>query len=172
MEQQLRQFQQDRQSQRQKTKTHKEKVSEALTAKEEGLEDIRKVRKEEIEEAMQELEQTLRSQHDKQYKDKGDTLEKEVKEKFEKEFEEQQKARRKAEEEADEEPPPKKPKVEKGKLKSEIIQENLDDLPKKLDKLTEAKSEMVWLLKQVIKADMKRKMAIMKQNKLAAAKSS
>ena len=126
-----------------------------------------------------EIEKRMRAQHEKKCKEQDESLRKEVAEKNEKEFEEQQKKKKLEEEEtkseeedvkSTEEPESKKQKLEKGKLKSEEIQEQLDEVPKKLDKLTEAKSEMVWLLKQVIKADTKRKMEVMKKRKMGGMK--
>lgn len=177
--QQLQQLQQDQQSQSEKVDALKKKLAASRAAKEQGLADIRSVREEEIEDAMKEIEKRMRAQHEKKCKEQDENLRKEVAEKIEKEFEEQQKKKKLEEEEtkseeedvkSTEEPESKKQKLEKGKLKSEEIQEQLDEVPKKLDKLTEAKSEMVWLLKQVIKADTKRKMEVMKKRKMGAMK--
>ena len=61
---------------------------------------------------------------------------------------------------------PKLTKTEPDRTKSQAVETKIKDLKVKLEKLAHQKTEMVWLLKQVIKADTKRKMQLMKQKKL------
>ena len=170
--QQLIRVQQDRLQQTQKIKTLTKKLATTMASAKFQLEQMRQTRQMEIDEAMQALEDNLKSVYEQKLKEQTQTLEQQIAETFHVEFAEQEK-KRKHEEKEEEKPPAKKlkllPEKEKAPLKSENIQKQLEELPKKLDQLQEAKSEMVWLLKQVIKAEMKRKMAVMKRKKLAAA---
>lgn len=75
------------------------------------------------------------------------------------------------EEPENEEPKPKQVKTEapKKELVSQQIQKKIESCQAKLDSLQEKKSEMVWLLKQVIKADAKRKAEQLKLKKSGTA---
>lgn len=171
LEQKVRQLQQEQKAQRQKTKAFREKLATTLATKEQGIADIRKVREDEIQDALHELERTMRTQHDKQYEEQHEQLQQQVMKDFEQDLE-RQRAKRQLEAEEEEATydeqaaRAKKSKVDDDtKRKSDEIQQQMDDLQTKQEKLTEKKSEMVWLLKQMIKADAKRKMGMMRLKK-------
>ena len=94
-------------------------------------------------------------------------------EKFEKEYEEEQALKRKQKEEEEEnkgeeategegeESEAKKQKVET-RLRSDSIQEKMDEKKARVEELTNMKTEMIWLMKQVIKAETKQKLKLKK----------
>jgi hypothetical protein len=170
---QLKQLQHESKGLKQKCKLQKIRLDQTLQAKEQGFEDIRKIRVEEIEEAMVTVEQTLRAQHDKNSQEQQEKLKEKVKEEFEQEFdnkmEQKRKDRQEKRKQAEEQPAAKKSKTdEQAPKKSELLEQKEKDIQANLDRLTETKSEMVWLLKQVIKAETKRKMIEVMRRKAAA----
>lgn len=172
---QLKQLQHESKGLKQKCKLQKIKLDQTLQAKEQGLGDIRQLREEEIEKAMVKVEQTLRAQHDKNSQEQEDKLKEKVKEVFEQDFdrkmEQKRKERQEKRKEAEEQRAAKKPKTdEEGPKKSELLEQKGKDLQADMDRFTETKSEMVWLLKQVIKAETKRKMVETMRRKAAVLK--
>ena len=172
---QLKQLQQESKGLKQKCKLQKIKLDQTLQTKEQGLGDIRQLREEEIEEAMVTVEQTLRAQHDKNSQKQEDKLKEKVKEVFEQDFdqtmEQKRKERQEKRKEAEEQTAAKKPKTDdEGPKKSELLEQKEKDIQADMDRLTETKSEMVWLLKQVIKAETKRKMVEDMRRKAAVLK--
>jgi hypothetical protein len=173
---QVKQLQHESKGLKQKVKLQKIKLDQALQIKERGLQDIRKLREEGMEQAMVTVEQTLRAQHDKNSQEQDDKLNKRVTEEFEQEFEkdleQKRKERQEKRKEMEDQPAAKKPKTtddeqEEGPKKSEFLEQTEKDNQANLDRLTETKSEMVWLLKQVIKAETKRKMVEVMRQKAA-----
>jgi hypothetical protein len=171
---QLRQLQHDLQSHRQKTKLQKEKVAASISAKEEKLEELKRVRELEIEKRLEGLEQKLLKQQEQRNSEEEEKVRAQIAEDFDRNFEDEQKAKRKyimesqkreEKEEATEqaERDSKRPKTKDPRLKSEMIQKKIDEAKSNTEKLTEMKSEMVWLLKQVIKAEMKQKLGLKKK---------
>lgn len=168
---QLRQLQHDLQSHRQKTKLQKEKLAASMSAKEEKLNEIKRVRELEIEKRLEGLEQKLLKQQEQRNSEEEEKVRAQIAEDFDINFEEEQKAKRKRimegqnkeEKEEGTERDSKRPKTKDPKLKSEMIQEKIDEAKSNTEKLTEMKSEMVWLLKQVIKAEMKQKLGLKKK---------
>lgn len=170
---QLRQLQHDLQSHRQKTKLQRDKLAASICAKEEKLKEIQRARELEIEKRLASLEQKLLKQQEQRNIEAEEEVRAKIAEDFDRDFEEEQKQRRKR---IFEEPLTeskgqllehsahnvKRKKAEGIDLKSELIQKEIEEARSKTEKLTEMKSEMVWLLKQVIKAEMKQKMGLKK----------
>jgi hypothetical protein len=172
---QLKLLQHESKGLKQKCKLQKIKLDQTLQTKEQGLGDIRQLREEEIEEAMVTVEQTLRAQHDKNSQEQEDKRKEKLKEDFEQDFDEKMEQKRKERQEkrkeAEEQPAAKKPKTdEEGPKKSELLEQKEKDIQADMDRSTETKSEMVWLLKQVIKAETKRKMVETMRRKAAVLK--
>lgn len=184
----VRQLQLDQRLQAKKVKNQKEKLSNAIARKEQGMEDMKRMQDEEMKNQMKELEAKIRKEHELKYQAQEEEMKQQIEETFNKEFEaaqqkrkfeemekKQQEEKQQETEEGEEpdEPDAKKMKLgddePKKELESERIQKKIEDCQTKLDKLQEKKSEMVWLLKQVIKADAKRKAEQLKLKKAAAA---
>jgi len=121
------------------------------------------------------LEDKLKLKRDEKLKEAEEATRKKIMEEFEVAFEKEEESRKRKRKEEQEEEAAKEAKdkqeasdakatkdgevqEEKKKLKSELIQEKIDAANAKMESLTEKKSEMVWLMKQVIKAEMKRKL--------------
>jgi hypothetical protein len=193
--QQVQQHQQDYQTQRQRVKNLKEKLVSAQQSKQVSLDKLRRLRQEEMQEqegvVMHQLEDTLRAQHDKKLAEQEMEMKQKVQAEFEKEFDASSKKRKLQQDEQQQEEllllAAKKQKLNddesnsnnkeepithnKTLLKSELQQESLDELKTKLENLQETKTEMVWLLKQVIKAETKRKIELVKLQKKKVAES-
>lgn len=170
----IRQLQHDQKTQAKRIKNQTEKLSNALARKEKGLQQIRREKEQELETKLKKVEEKVRNEQEATFLKQQEAMKQEIQESFEKEFEAEQSARkrkleeeRKAEEEAanDESKKQKIKAEEKKELESEKIKIKVDEFQTKLDKLQEKKSEMVWLLKQVIKADAKRKVELLRLQK-------
>lgn len=134
-----------------------------------------------VEQIKQEFEKELAAKREAELKEKKQEEEKKGKEEEEEEEGEEKEegeepddeegalaAKRKRE--AIEAKEPQEQPVAKKSKKSDLIQAKVDDCQTRLDKHHEQKSEMVWLLKQVIKADAKRKAELVKLKAAQAAK--
>jgi len=167
-----------------KAKAAKDKLAQALFARSEKLKEIRKANEAETTKAMEELEAKMRKeQHQEDMKIKEKRKE-ECRLEYEKKFEEEMLHKRKREQEEDEkEAASTVKKAREGKneketeskssssddvvegnnvrrtmSKVELLEKKQDELKEKMDKLSEKKSELFWLLKQVIKHESLRKM--------------
>ncbi|CAJ1935109.1 unnamed protein product [Cylindrotheca closterium] len=167
------------QLQRHEVEQQKEMLARAISTRDTKLAAIRKQKMAEIDQKLQKMEDKLSQEKDEKMKQVEEETRKKIVEEFEVAFEKQEedrKRKRKEEEEAKEEAA-KEEKDEKDKkeasseegaepdakrakkkLESEIIQEKIDAANAKMESLTEKKSEMIWLMKQVIKAEMKQKL--------------
>ena len=164
-----------------KVKVAKDKLAQALLLKSEKLKVIRKAHEAEKKVALEDLERTMREEQ--QIEDQK--LKRQIKEgcklECQKKFQEVMKKKRKREQEEDERER-KKEAVEAAKTKedansdgvdgTETIDSNIEDLKLKrkeldvkVEKLSEMKRDMFWLLKQVIRQEATRKM---KKKKLEA----
>ncbi|KAL3926641.1 MAG: hypothetical protein SGBAC_013393 [Bacillariaceae sp.] len=158
----------------------KEMLAKANSTKDTKLAAMRKQKKGEIEQKLQKLEGKLRQGREDKIKEAEEATRKEIVQEFDVAFEKEEEARKRKRKEEDiartdeapnspkdtaEEPAEegKEPDVTraaegKKKLKSELIQEHIDAANAKTESLTEMKREMIWLMKQVIKAEMKQKL--------------
>eukprot|EP00934_Nitzschia_sp_Nitz4_P006084 Nitzschia sp. Nitz4//scaffold6_size259037//190208//191125//NITZ4_001101-RA/size259037-processed-gene-0.87-mRNA-1//-1//CDS//3329556974//6074//frame0 len=159
---------QEHKSSKQRIKHFKERLAQAQARKQDDLEQIRTTHQEQLDESMQRLTQRLQNNHDKSLQKKQDEMEKLAKERVEAKFQERKRQREEREAQEEKAPSPKVPRVSSNpSLKDEesvvqVCQKKIDEAQAKLDKLQEKKSEMVWLLKQVIKADAKREAELLK----------
>ena len=164
-----------------KAKVAKDKLAQALFARSEKLKEIRKAHEAETTKAVEELEAKMREEQNKEDMKIKERIEEECKLEYEKKFEEEMIQKRKREQEEDEKEAAsaaKKAREEKegketetrsstgdvvdGKnatdggstmSKVEALEKKQDDLKEKMEKLSEKKSELFWLLKQVIKQE-------------------
>ena len=170
----MRQLQQDLQSQRQKVKVQEAKVETAIAAKDQKLSNLRRDKEGELEKVLKEVERKIRKKQDKRSKEAEEKIRQQIIEKFEKEYKEEQTLKRKRKEEEEEEnkgekategegeeSEAKKQKVETT-LRSDSIQEKIDEKKARVEELTNMKTEMIWLMKQVIKAETKQKLKLKK----------
>lgn len=176
---QIKHLQDQLQLQKAEVEQQKEMLSKANSTKDTKLAAMRKQKKGEIEQKLQKLEGKLRQGREEKMKEAEEATRKEIVQEFDVAFEKEEEARKRKrmEEEiarTDEAPKSPKDKTEepaeegeephakrtegKKKLKSELIQENIDAANAKAESLTEMKREMIWLMKQVIKAEMKQKL--------------
>ncbi len=135
---------------------------ELLEKKKESLEDIETLRRQEMEREIKTLEQKLRKEHQDKIKERKREWEAEIKAEFDerrqrlrKEQEERRVERgnaRKVAEPAEEVHITPAVNEETGRLKQELA-----DAKAEIEEMNEHKSEMIWLLKQVIKAEEKQK---------------
>lgn len=168
----MRQLQQDLQSQRQKVKVQEAKLETAISAKDQKLSNLRRDKEGELEKVLKEVERKIRKKQDKRSKEAEEKIRQQIIEKFEKEYKEEQTLKRKQKEEEEnkgeaateeegEESEAKKQKVET-RLRSDSIQEKIDEKKARVEELTNMKTEMIWLMKQVIKAETKQKLKLKK----------
>ena len=171
---------------KQKCEHQRQKVEVAREAKEKGLNELKETKEKEVRASLESLEQTIISEHEAQVAEKQEQLKEEIKTQFDAEFEKQlevkQKERDAQERKLDEE---EKAAAEgtndetkadgdedegiKPAKRSELKEKEIEIIQGQIDKLTETKSEMVWLLKQVIKAETQRKIKEAMKAKAAAA---
>ena len=177
-----------------KVKAAKDKLAQALLAKSEKLKEIRKAQEVITQKAMEELEQAMRADQVKGDLKIEDQIKENCKLEYEKKFEEEIIHKRKREQEEDEKEEAeveaaaairsKKAKEEKEAASSDgggikgknrissskvkAFEQKQEDLQGKMDKLSEKKSEMIWLLKQVIKKEALQKLKNMKKKKAEA----
>lgn len=201
MTQQVRDLQQEQKARREAVRAAKDRLAQALVAKSEGLAEVRKRERGGIEEALATLEKTMRDDQEMEYRRVEEEIQRQVASEYERKFEEDRKRKREDEKEEVEEDGGEdleeegREKADQGgadrqassakedganrdaeviddetRQGEEIIEEQ--KLGKeKLEELAKKKKEMLWLLKQVIKAETKQKMMErMKQKKLEAAK--
>jgi hypothetical protein len=185
-----------------KVKHAKEKLSQAMAAKTEGIEVSKRTNERETNKSLEDLEVKMRKEQENKYKKAEEKITEQVKLEYEQKFEEEREKKRKREQEEEEarekeesENRLKWQKVEKEKAgkgdggaaeatneegqteeederetKIKELEKKRKEIQVKLEKLSEEKSEMFWLLKQVIMQETKQKMQLMKQKKLEAAR--
>ena len=179
-------------------KTAKDKLAQALLARSEKLKEIRKAHEVKVTKAMEELETTMREEWQKGNLKLKEKIKEECKLEYEKKFEDEMVHKRKREQEEDEKEQAevdlaaKKEKEDReedvtttnnnsdgvkgenisytSSNKVKALEKKQADLKDKMDKLSEKKSEMIWLLKEVIKQEALKKMKNKKLKKTAPAK--
>mmetsp|Transcript_30666 Transcript_30666/g.50997 ORF Transcript_30666/g.50997 Transcript_30666/m.50997 type:complete len:301 (-) Transcript_30666:24-926(-) len=189
---QITQLQQEEKEAASSVKMAKERLAQAVAAKTEGIEEIRKTKEVETKKALEDLERTMRKEQEKEYQKVEEKIKEQVLMEYEQKFEEAKEKKRKREQEEEEERqqeetenrakrqklshPEKEDsgegndKKDQGSSKTQELEKKRQDLQEKMEKLSEKKSEMFWLLKQVIMQETKQKMERMKQKKLEATK--
>jgi len=165
--QQLNQLQAKLADQRAKVQAAQARIRAVEQAKEEGLRDIRELRQQETQTALENIEKKLRSKHEKETRERETQWKKDIEEECNanrKRLREQQEEQVKQQQDQEEKEPEEKKqkldddnKTESKPLKSDEKKKELAELEKKLDNLNENRTEMIWLLKQVIKAEEKQK---------------
>ena len=177
-----------------KVKTAKDKLAQALLLKSEKLKEIRKAHELKNTNVIEELERTMREEQLKEFEKVEQQIKEDFKSEYETKFEEEMSNKRKREQEEDEkeggeaeeegaivvaEAPAHTNKedpietssdgdIDGGEANSkiEVLKQKQEELQGKMEKLSEKKREMFWLLKQVIRQEAMRKM---KKKKLVEA---
>ena len=177
-----------------KVKTAKDKLAQALLLKSEKLKEIRKAHELKNTNVIEELERTMREEQLKEFEKVEQQIKEDFKLEHETKFEEEMSNKRKREQEEDEkeggeaeeevaivaaEAPAHTNKedhietsgdggIDGGEANSkiEVLKQKQEELQGKMEKLSEKKREMFWLLKQVIRQEAMRKM---KKKKLVGA---
>lgn len=166
----MRQLQNELHVHRQKVESHEEKLAFSIAARDEKLKEIAKARDLEIEKQICHLETDLLREHERRKAETNLKVRKRIEDEFDESFTHGNAKRRcfpeNAKDSASTHP------IDSVKVSSDQpsalnstshkLQEKLDRACEVLEKLTEMKSEMVWLLKQVIKTEMKQKMVLRK----------
>jgi len=175
----IRQLEAKRKIQTKKIKHHTEKLSAAMARKEKAIEEIRTEKERELNILITEMETRVRKEEEIKFVKIEEDMKQEIKEKFERDFEANRiERKRKREEDRTREKEislekKRQEKLESGdptkEVKSESLRIKVEELQAKLDKLQEKRSEMFWLLKEVIKADAKGKVELLKLQKKEAA---
>lgn len=164
-----------------KVKVAKERLAMALTAKSDGIAELRETAEEETKMALENLEKIMRKDQEKELQQVKEKVQEQLKAEYKQKFAEEIELKRKREQneneqqkQADEDNRAKRQKLDRSDPKTKG--EETADLPKepnkvlelekkrkelqdKMEKLSERKSEMFWLLKQVIMQETKQKMA-------------
>jgi hypothetical protein len=175
-----------------KVKVQKERLAQALATRKERMDGLRKSGEDETQTALEQLERNLRLDHDKEIQQIKETIRAQVRVELEQKFVEERDKKRKRDQEEEEqkqgekeESHAKRQKLDhaedgeikddennapKEKSKVEELESKRAENQEKMEKLSEKKSEMFWLLKQVIMQEAKQKMERAKQKKLEAAK--
>jgi len=168
-----------------KVKTAKDKLAQALLLKSEKLKEIRKAHELKNTNVIEELERTMREEQLKEFEKVEQQIKEDFKLEYETKFEEEICNKRKREQEEDEkeggeavevaivaaEAPAHTNKedpietsgdggIDGGEANSkiEVLKQKQEELQGKMEKLSEKKREMFWLLKQVIRQEAMRKM--------------
>ena len=181
-----------------KAKAAKDRLAQALFDKSEKLKEIRKTHEVETSKAMEELEAKMREQQHKEDAKMKERIKEECRLEYEKKYDEEMVHKRKREQEEDEKEAAsaaKKAREDKegtaaegknsspgdvadgknvvdscGSMKVEALEKKQDDLKEKMEKLSEKKTELFWLLKQVIKQESLQKMKMKKIGKKVESK--
>lgn len=165
-------------------KTAKDKLAQALLLKSEKLKEIRKAQEVENKTITEKLEQTIRDEQRKEYKKVEQQIKEDCKLEYQRKIEEEMSNKRKREKEKNEEEWEHEEKalssasakedtdanddgIDGGKTSNKIeeLKQKRKEIQAKIEKLSEKKREMFWLLKQVIRQEAMRKM---KKKKLKA----
>ena len=177
-----------------KVKTAKDKLAQALLLKSEKLKEIRKAHELKNINVIEELERTMREEQLKEFEKVEQQIKEDFKLEYETKFEEEICNKRKREQEEDEKEGGEAEEVaivaaeapahtnkedhietsgdsgidggEEASSKIEVLKQKQEELQGKMEKLSEKKREMFWLLKQVIRQEAMRKM---KKKKLVGA---
>lgn len=149
------------QGKQRKVADHEAALEELLEKKNESLDDIQNVRRQEMEKEIKAMETKLRKEHQAKVKERKKQWESQIEAEFEdrrKRLKRDQESRRVEREEAranakatEEE---ELPKINED---TERMKRELADIKAEIEQLNDRKSEMIWLLKQVIKAEEKQK---------------
>ena len=153
--------------QRQKLAAAQEKVAQLEAEKEQGLRDIRMIQEENTQKALAKVEREMRQQ----FRRDRDMKEQAAKQALQAEFDERKRQRQAQYKLEDEEAARKRQKSEADVLEAVKLSESIQEKRKhvaekreqvlaikaKLEGLHDTRSEIVWLLKQVIKAEEKKK---------------
>ncbi|OEU16303.1 hypothetical protein FRACYDRAFT_238895 [Fragilariopsis cylindrus CCMP1102] len=176
-----------------KVKTAKDKLAQALLLKSEKLKEIRKAHELKNTNVIEELERTMREEQLKEFEKVEQQIKEDFKLEYGTKFDEEICNKRKREQEEDEKeggeaeegaivaaeapaPTNKEDHIEtsgdsgidggEANSKIEVLKQKQEELQGKMEKLSEKKREMFWLLKQVIRQEAMRKM---KKKKLVGA---
>jgi hypothetical protein len=176
---QIAQLQHDEKQANQKVKTAKEKLALALNAKTEGVAELRKSSAGETKKALENLETSMRKDQEQEYRQMKDRIRALVRVEYDQKFEEERDRKRKREDEVEQKQEEEENRATSQKLdhvetmeggdkdsptdKIAALLKKRSDLQEKMAKLSESKSEMFWLLKQVIMQENKQKIALMQQ---------
>ena len=164
-EEQIRHYQMKLKEQRRKARDGQEQVQVLEQRKQEQLAETKRQCQENSQKVMQEMESQLRADLESRVQEKQQERKRALdlecqamNQKFQEEQEAKRKKReeeaKKEKEEAETEP---KEKEESEQLESDTLKDELGELKGQVDSLNEKKTEMIWLLKQVIKAEEKQK---------------
>jgi hypothetical protein len=174
------QLQHDEKQANQKVKAAKEKLASALNARTEGVAELRKSSEQETKTALENLEKSMRKDQEREYRQIKDKIKALVQAEYDQKFKEERDRKRKREEVTDQthgeeedlnkcqklDHPETKEDWDEGSTaddKTDALKKKRKELQEKMEKLSERKSEMFWLLKQVIMQESKQKTALMKQ---------
>lgn len=153
------------QDQKRKQQTAKNRLESVREKKEQAIKDVRQLREEEIQKSLQQLEETLRSNFEQEQEEQDQAWRQRVQDECEQEkkrsLEELEEKERKEDDQAKE---AKKAKLEKTAQEEQEAsatqksgEEEIEGLQKRIESLNHNRLEIVWLLKQVIKAEEKQK---------------
>lgn len=194
-ERKLKQLKEEEKQASVEAKAAKDKLAQALLAKSERVKKIRKEHELKTTRAIEELEAEIREKWQKEDIKLKEQIKEECKLEYEKKYEEEMVHKRKREQEEDEKLEAafaaKKTRGDKTEAatpadhindgaegessasnssKVENLERKQANLKEKMEKLSEKKSEMIWLLKQVIKQEALKKIKMKKSKKAAEAK--
>lgn len=191
------QLQHDEKQANHRVKAAKEKLASALSAKAQGIAELRKSSEADAQKALENLERSMRKDQEKECRTAREKLRAVVRAEYEQRFEEEREKKRRREaqqpEEEDDETSNDDRRAKRQKSsnddgttttteggdekegshvvvvsESALLERKRGELQEKMERLSERKSEMFWLLKQVIMQESKQKIALMKQkNQLA-----
>ena len=173
-QQQIRKLALALQEQRRKAAAAQEMVQQLQQHKTQGLEDIRVQREQEASKIVAAMERRLRDEYEEQAKERKLVW----KRKIEEECDNERKRLRKEAKEEEKEPtkqakkpheeaklPAKEQEQPKATAESNVIRDHLAELQKEVECLEKNRTEMIWLLKQVIKAEEKQKAKLLGDKK-------
>lgn len=193
-ERKLKQLKEEEKQASSEAKAARDKLAQALLAKSEKIKKIRKEHELKTTRAIEELETKIRHKWQKEDIKLKEEIKEECKLEYEKKFEDEMVYKRKREQEEDEKEESyfaaKKARGDKEETatatdkngvvegetnaptcsKVEALEKKQANLKEKMEKLSEKKSEMIWLLKQVIKQEALKKMKMKKLKKATDAK--
>lgn len=141
---------------------YQQALDELLEKKKESLEDIETLRKQELEREIKTLEQKLRKEHQDKAKQRKREWEAQIETQFEERrqrLKKDQESRRAERDKARTEAKPTEEEQQTIQVNeyTERLKQELADTKAEIEEMNERKSEMIWLLKQVIKAEEKQK---------------
>ncbi|KAG7343185.1 hypothetical protein IV203_021130 [Nitzschia inconspicua] len=179
------QLQHDEKQANHKVKMAKEKLATAVAAKNDGIEQLRKTSEGDTLKALENLEKSMRKDQEKEYRQAKEKIKAQVRAEYDQKFEEERDKKRKRDQEAQQkqEEEEKRAKQQQfddaeseeegeerpteGMSKIAELEKKRVELQDKMEKLSEKKSEMFWLLKTVIMQENKQKIEHLKKQKKA-----